>query len=190
MTFHVIAPDHLPCRTTARQCVGLIAIHAIGVHGVRDEVDAALAAMVSQQADAVYVEGTLPRKLTIDLALEHRLPAAGVSPFAREGGLISYSVTGKWPPTQSKDAFSLSSGAGQAIQNGLSPLKSERDRPMSCNDLSLSDINSDLERNRRCHWLTVLKNPEARFRELRRIDAVMAHSPCVANHSPGVRTTM
>jgi len=123
MTFHVIAPDHLPCRTTARQCVGLIAIHAIGVHGVRDEVDAALAAMVSQQADAVYVEGTLPRKLTIDLALEHRLPAAGVSPFAREGGLISYSVTGKWPPTQSKDAFSLSSGCGSGHPERLVTFK-------------------------------------------------------------------
>ena len=69
-----------------------IAIQTIGVHGVRDEIDAAFAAMVSERADAVYVQGSLPRKLTIDLALEHRLPPVGVSPYAREGGLISYSA--------------------------------------------------------------------------------------------------
>ncbi len=70
-----------------------IAVQTIGVHDVRDEIDAALAAMVRDRADAVYVQGTLPHKLTIDLALEHRLPPVGVNPFAREGGLISYSAT-------------------------------------------------------------------------------------------------
>ena len=69
-----------------------IAVQTIGVHDVRDEIDAALAAMVRERADAVYVQGTLPHKLTIDLALEHRLPPVGVNPFAREGGLISYSA--------------------------------------------------------------------------------------------------
>ena len=69
-----------------------IAIQTIGVHGIRDEIDAAFAAMVSERADAVYVQGSLPRRLTIDLALEHRLPPVGVSPYAHEGGLISYSA--------------------------------------------------------------------------------------------------
>ena len=69
-----------------------IAIQTIGVHGVREEIDAAFTAMVNERANAVYVQGTLPRKLTIDLALEHRLPLIGVSPFAREGGLMSYSA--------------------------------------------------------------------------------------------------
>ncbi len=37
-----------------------IAIQTIWVHGVRDEIDAAFAAMVSERADAVYVQGTCP----------------------------------------------------------------------------------------------------------------------------------
>jgi putative ABC transport system substrate-binding protein len=47
--------------------------------------------MVNERADAVIVQGTMPRKPAIDLALKHRLPLIGVNPFAREGGLMSYS---------------------------------------------------------------------------------------------------
>src|SRR5262249_59182168 len=46
---------------------------------------------VDAGANAVIVQGSLPHELAIDLALKHRLPLIGVNPFAREGGLISYS---------------------------------------------------------------------------------------------------
>jgi ABC-type uncharacterized transport system substrate-binding protein len=68
-----------------------IAIQAIRVRGA-DEFDAAFAAMVNERADAVIVQGSMPRKPAIDLALKHRLPLIGVNPFAREGGLMSYSL--------------------------------------------------------------------------------------------------
>jgi putative tryptophan/tyrosine transport system substrate-binding protein len=68
-----------------------IAIQAIRVRGA-DEFDAAFAAMVNERADAVIVQGSMPRKPAIDLALKHRLPLLGVNPFAREGGLMSYSL--------------------------------------------------------------------------------------------------
>jgi putative ABC transport system substrate-binding protein len=47
--------------------------------------------MVNERADAVIVQGSMPRKPAIDLALKHRLPLIGQNPFAREGGLMSYS---------------------------------------------------------------------------------------------------
>ena len=68
-----------------------IAIQPIRVRGA-DEFNAAFAAMVNERADAVIVQGSMPRKPAIDLALKHRLPLIGVNPFAREGGLMSYSV--------------------------------------------------------------------------------------------------
>jgi putative ABC transport system substrate-binding protein len=68
-----------------------IAIQTIKVQGV-DEFDMAFAAMVQAQADAVIVQGSLPHKPAIDLALRHRLPLVGVNPFAHEGGLMSYSA--------------------------------------------------------------------------------------------------
>ena len=48
--------------------------------------------MVDEQADAVIVQGSLPHKPAIDLALKHHLPLIGANPFAHEGGLMSYSV--------------------------------------------------------------------------------------------------
>ena len=68
-----------------------IAIQTIRVRGV-EEFEVAFAAMVNGRADAVIVQGSLPRKPAIDLALKHRLPLIGVNPFAREGGLMSYST--------------------------------------------------------------------------------------------------
>ena len=68
-----------------------IAIQTIRVRGV-EEFEVAFAAMVNERADAVIVQGSFPRKPAIDLALKHRLPLIGVNPFAREGGLMSYST--------------------------------------------------------------------------------------------------
>jgi putative ABC transport system substrate-binding protein len=68
-----------------------IAIQAIRVRDV-EEFYAAFAAMINERSDAVIVQGSLPRKPAIDLALRHRLPLIGVNPFAREGGLMSYST--------------------------------------------------------------------------------------------------
>jgi putative ABC transport system substrate-binding protein len=67
-----------------------IAIQTIRVRGVA-EFDAAFAAMVNEQADAVIVQGSLPRKPALELALKHHLPSIGALPsFTREGGLMSY----------------------------------------------------------------------------------------------------
>jgi putative ABC transport system substrate-binding protein len=67
-----------------------IAIQTIRVRGVA-EFDTAIAAMVNEKADAVIVQGSLPRKPAIELALKHRLPSVGALPsFTREGGLMSY----------------------------------------------------------------------------------------------------
>jgi hypothetical protein len=53
-----------------------IAIQTIRVRGV-EEFEVAFAAMVNERADAVIVQGSLPRKPAIDLALKHRLPLIG-----------------------------------------------------------------------------------------------------------------
>ena len=72
-----------------------IAIQTIMVRGV-EELATAFAAMEKERADAVMVQGSLPRKPVLDLALKHRLPAvgggAGGRLFTREGGLMSYSA--------------------------------------------------------------------------------------------------
>jgi putative ABC transport system substrate-binding protein len=71
-----------------------IAIQTIRVRGA-EELAAAFAAMDKEQADAVLVQGSLPRAPVLDLALKHRLPAigsgAGARLFVQEGGLMSYS---------------------------------------------------------------------------------------------------
>ncbi len=68
-----------------------IAIQTIRVHG-DEEFDAAFAAMVEERADAVMLQGSLPRKAALDLALKHRLPLVGGQLLIREGGLLSYSA--------------------------------------------------------------------------------------------------
>ena len=71
-----------------------IAIQTIMVRG-EEEFAAAFAAMDKERADAVMVQGSLPSKPVLDLALKHRLPAVGGGVggrlFAQEGGLMSYS---------------------------------------------------------------------------------------------------
>jgi putative ABC transport system substrate-binding protein len=68
-----------------------VAIQTIKIRGI-DEFDAAFNAMVKEQAQAVIVQLSLPRKPIVDHALKSRLPLFGPSPLlAQEGGLISYS---------------------------------------------------------------------------------------------------
>ena len=67
-----------------------IKLQTILVRG-EDEFDAAFMEMVRMRADAVIVQGSLPRKRAVDLALKHRLPAVAAAPgFAEAGGLMSY----------------------------------------------------------------------------------------------------
>jgi putative tryptophan/tyrosine transport system substrate-binding protein len=72
-----------------------IKIQPIMVRGPDEELDAAFAAMVRGQADAVVIQGSLSTKRIADLALEHRLPAASTTrAFANVGGLMSYGADG------------------------------------------------------------------------------------------------
>jgi len=68
-----------------------IAILTIKVRGAQ-EYDAAFAAVIKEGADAVIVQGSLPRHPAIDLGLKHRLPLiSGSGLAAREGFLLSFS---------------------------------------------------------------------------------------------------
>jgi len=68
-----------------------VSIQTIKVRGI-DDFDAAFSAMVKEQAQAIIVQLSLPRKPIVDHALKFRLPLFGPSPLlAQEGGLISYS---------------------------------------------------------------------------------------------------
>jgi putative ABC transport system substrate-binding protein len=67
-----------------------IKLQTILVRG-EDEFDAAFMEMVRSRVDAVIVQGSLPFKRAVDLALKHRLPAVAATPgFAAAGGLLSY----------------------------------------------------------------------------------------------------
>ncbi len=68
-----------------------IAIQALEVRTVAD-YEAAFAAMKKQRAQAVIVQGSLPRKDAAELARKQRLPAVSFNGlFPKEGGLLSYS---------------------------------------------------------------------------------------------------
>ena len=72
-----------------------IEIQPIMVRGPDEELDAAFAAMVRGQADAVVIQGSLSTKHMADLLLEHRLPAASTTrAFADNGGLMSFGADG------------------------------------------------------------------------------------------------
>jgi putative ABC transport system substrate-binding protein len=72
-----------------------IAVQTISVRSSED-LEAAFAAVIKEQADAVVPQPSLPRKPVIELALKHRLPLFGaIALFAREGGLMSYSISQK-----------------------------------------------------------------------------------------------
>jgi putative ABC transport system substrate-binding protein len=68
-----------------------IAIQTIRVRR-EEEYDAAFAAIIKERADAIMVQGSLPRKAALDLALKHRLPLIGGRLPIQEGELISYSA--------------------------------------------------------------------------------------------------
>jgi putative ABC transport system substrate-binding protein len=52
-------------------------------------------AVVKEKCDAVVVQGSLPTKRMVELALAHRLRAAGsLRAFAEIGGLMSYAADG------------------------------------------------------------------------------------------------
>jgi ABC-type uncharacterized transport system substrate-binding protein len=72
-----------------------IGIQPITIGRPDEELEAAFAAMVRGQVDAVVVQGSLSTRRLADLALEHRLPAASTTrAFADVGGLMSYGADG------------------------------------------------------------------------------------------------
>jgi putative ABC transport system substrate-binding protein len=57
-----------------------------------DEIDAAITAIAGQRADAIIIQGSLPAKMALDLAMKHRLPAfTNQRTFAELGALATYS---------------------------------------------------------------------------------------------------
>jgi len=67
-----------------------VGIQAIRTRGV-EEFEAAFEAMAKERADAVIVQGSLPRKPALDLAMKYRVPPiAGTVMAPREGFLLSY----------------------------------------------------------------------------------------------------
>jgi putative tryptophan/tyrosine transport system substrate-binding protein len=67
-----------------------VAIQVIKVRG-EDEFAAAFASFVTERADAVIVQPSLPRKPVINLALKHRLPLVGGGrAVVEDGALLSY----------------------------------------------------------------------------------------------------
>jgi putative ABC transport system substrate-binding protein len=88
-----------------------------------EELDVAFAAAVKGRADAVVVQGSLSTKRATDLALEHHLPAAGLSrSFADVGGLMSYGADGP-------DLFRRSAQFVHKILQGNKPLDMPVEQP-------------------------------------------------------------
>jgi putative ABC transport system substrate-binding protein len=59
-----------------------------------DELDNAFAAIARERADAVVIQGSLPVKSTVDLALKYRLPSLSTQKSAVQAGiLMSYSAS-------------------------------------------------------------------------------------------------
>jgi putative tryptophan/tyrosine transport system substrate-binding protein len=80
-----------------------------------DEIDAALATMKKEGADAVVVQASLPARTVADHALKHRLPAATMSrSFAEAGGLMAYGADGP-------DVFRRSAAFVAKILQGAKP---------------------------------------------------------------------
>jgi putative ABC transport system substrate-binding protein len=71
----------------------LLATHPIAVRH-DDELSEAFAAIARERADAVIIQGSLPVKLTADLAMKYRLPSLSTQKSAVEAGiLMSYSAS-------------------------------------------------------------------------------------------------
>jgi putative tryptophan/tyrosine transport system substrate-binding protein len=59
------------------------------------ELENAFAAFVSEQVDAIVVQGSLPIKPVTDLAIKHHIPTSGSARvFAENGGLLSFGADG------------------------------------------------------------------------------------------------
>ena len=68
-------------------------VHQIVVRS-SDELDGAFAAIARERADAVIIQGSLPDKLTVGLALKYRLPSLSTQKSAVLAGiLMSYSAS-------------------------------------------------------------------------------------------------
>ena len=68
-----------------------LAIQTIEVRGAA-EFEAAFAAMAREQAEAVIIQPSLPRKTAVELSLKQRLPSFSIiKSLPHEGGLLSYS---------------------------------------------------------------------------------------------------
>jgi putative ABC transport system substrate-binding protein len=68
-------------------------VHQIVVRG-SDELNGAFGAVARERADAVVIQGSLPVKPTVDLAIRHRLPSLSTQRSAVQAGLLmSYSAS-------------------------------------------------------------------------------------------------
>jgi putative ABC transport system substrate-binding protein len=68
-------------------------VHQIIV-GDSDELDSAFATIARERVDAVIIQGSLPDKMTVDLALKYRLPSISTQKSAVQAGiLMSYSAS-------------------------------------------------------------------------------------------------
>ena len=68
-------------------------VHQIIVRG-SDELNGAFATIARERADAVLIQGSLPVKLTVDLALKYQLPSLSTQKSAVQAGiLMSYSAS-------------------------------------------------------------------------------------------------
>jgi ABC-type uncharacterized transport system substrate-binding protein len=68
-------------------------VHQIIVRG-SDELNRAFVAIASERADAVVIQGSLPVKSTVDLAIKYQLPSLSTQKSAVQAGiLMSYSAS-------------------------------------------------------------------------------------------------
>jgi putative ABC transport system substrate-binding protein len=68
-------------------------VHQTTVRG-SDELTGAFAAIARERADAVIIQGSLPVKLTVDLAIKYQLPSLSTQKSAVQAGiLMSYSAS-------------------------------------------------------------------------------------------------
>jgi putative ABC transport system substrate-binding protein len=68
-------------------------VHQTTVRG-SDELDGAFAAIARERVDAVIIQGSLPVKLTVDLAIKYQMPSLSTQKSAVHAGiLMSYSAS-------------------------------------------------------------------------------------------------
>src|SRR5262249_61760505 len=64
-----------------------LAAHQIIVHG-SDELNSAFAEIAREQVDAVIIQGSLPVKPSVDLALKYQLPSLSTQKSAVQAGIL------------------------------------------------------------------------------------------------------